>query len=327
MELELRHLRIICTIAETGSLTRAAASLRLTQPGLSTQLRRIEGVLGGELFSRTQSGVVPTALGEVVLTRARAVLPTVDELLDVTALAARTGPSPRRFRLGSVNAPLLGGLISAIRAHHPAAEITSRGEACPVPLVDEVAGGRLEAAVIGDCPGYEITPRPGVVVEPVATEPVFVALPATHPLAASEEVALEDLVDDDWAAPRPDNDRTREYWSTTLRHAGHRMRVVHEVEGRLHLELVRGGHAVSFCQPTFEQVAGVAVRPIAGTPLWYRHSVAWHRDGPLAPIGEALTRAATEAYRAACARSPVYRRWLELHPAEAPTRETRTAGE
>ncbi|MGA5820338.1 LysR family transcriptional regulator [Kitasatospora sp. NPDC094028] len=311
MELEFRHLRIICCIADSGSLTRAAASLRLTQPGLSAQLTRIERVLGGELFSRAQSGIVPTAFGEVVLSRARAVLPTFDELLEVSALAAKTGCSPHRFRLGSVNAPLLGGLISAIRAHHPEAEISSRGQGCPVPLVEDIAGGRLEAAVVGDCPGYELVLPPGVVVEPIATEPLFVALPAAHPLAALEEVALEDLAGEDWAAPGPDNDRIREYWSRTLFVLGHRLRVVHEVEGRLVLDLVRSGHAVSFCQATFEEMPGIVVRPIAGDPLWYRHLVAWHQEGPLAALGPSFARTVTEAYRTAAARSTVYQRWLE----------------
>ncbi|WP_354638161.1 LysR family transcriptional regulator [Kitasatospora camelliae] len=325
MELELRHLRIICSIADSGSLTRAAASLRLTQPGLSAQLTRIERVLGGELFSRAQSGVVPTAFGEVILSRARAVLPTVDELLEVSTLAAQTGSSPRRFRLGSVNAPLLGGLITAIRSHHPEAEISSRGQGCPVPLVEDIASGRLEAAVVGDSPGYELALPPGVAVEPIATEPLFVALPAAHPLAAREEVRLADLEDEDWAAPRPDNDRIREYWSRTLLVLGHRMRAVHEVEGRLVLDVVRSGHAVSFCQATFEEMPGIAVRPIAGNPLWYRHLLAWHQEGPLAESGPSLVQHVTEAYRAACARSAVYRSWLARHRAAASPQGTAAA--
>ncbi|MEU6968628.1 LysR family transcriptional regulator [Kitasatospora aureofaciens] len=318
MELEFRHLRIICSIADCGSLTRAAASLRLTQPGLSAQLARIERALGGELFSRAQSGVIPTAFGEEVLSRARAVLPTVDELLEVATLAPQTGWSQHRFRLGSVNAPLLGGLITAIRSHHPEAEISSRGQGCPVPLVEAVAGGRLEAAVVGDSPGYELALPAGVAGEPIATEPLFVALPAAHPLAALEEVALEDLEGEDWAAPRPDNDRIREYWSRTLLVLGRRLRVVHEVEGRLVLDLVRSGHAVSFCQATFEEVPGITVRPIVGNPLWYRHVLAWHEEGPLASLRPSLVQTVTEAYWTAAARSAVYRSWLERQGATAP---------
>jgi DNA-binding transcriptional LysR family regulator len=311
MELEVRHLRVLCAIAETGSLTRAAAALRLTQPGLSAQLRRIETMLGGQLFDRSGAGMAPTALGEVVLTRARAVLPALDDLLGVAALTARAERAPLRFRIGSVNAPLIGGVIDAVRELYPGAQVVSREQGSPLPLVEDVAEGRLEAAVVGDSPGYELAPRPGVVLTPIVTEPLFVAVPASHPLAGCPEIDLADLADDDWVTPRPDNDRTLEYWSTTLAIAGRRMRVLHEAEGRLLLEIVRTGHAVSLCQATFEEVPGIAVRPIVGDPLWYRHVLAWHQDGPLAAYGARLAEGADSAYQAAAARSTAHRNWTE----------------
>lgn len=52
MDIELRHFRVICTIAELGSVTRAAAALGLAQPALTAQLQRIERALGRPLFER-----------------------------------------------------------------------------------------------------------------------------------------------------------------------------------------------------------------------------------------------------------------------------------
>ncbi|KAA2261052.1 LysR family transcriptional regulator [Solihabitans fulvus] len=311
MQLEVRHLRIICAIAESGSLGKAAAAMRLSQPGLTAQLRRIEAMLGGELFERHASGVTPTHFGELVLTRARAVLPTMDELLRSTRVAAGTGrATAQRLRLGSINAPLLGGLIAALRSVFPDAEVTSRAEGSPLPLVEDIAAGRLEAAVVGDTPGYDLPPHADVVLRPIVTEPVFVLLPDKHPLAALDEVHLADLAEDDWALPHPDNDRTREYWATAFNRTGLPMHVPYEAEGRLVAEIVRCGHAISLCQPTFDEVPGVAVRPIAGDPLWYRHLLAWHRDGPLAGHGEVMARHAADAYAAASTRNPAYPRWL-----------------
>jgi DNA-binding transcriptional LysR family regulator len=309
MELEVRHLRVVATIAETGSLTKAAAALRLSQPGLSAQLRRIEQLLGGRLFDRGSHGVVPTALGELVITRASAVLPTLDELLDLAALAGRSDAQPSRLRLGSVTAPLLGGLISAVRARFPGAEITAREQYSPLPLVEDVAVGRLEAAVVGDSPGYELAPRAGVVLHTVATEPVFALLPAGHALAAQDEVDLADLAAEPWAVPRPDGDRTREYWATALSLAGHRIRVPYQAEGRLLIEIVRSGHAVSLCQATFEELPGIAVRPLAGDPLWYRQILAWHENGPLAEASEFIRRHVAEEYEHTCSRATPFARW------------------
>ena len=72
MDLELRHLRMICAIAEAGSVSRAASVLGLAQPALTAQLQRIERTLGGPLFERDRRGARPTAMGELVLSRARA---------------------------------------------------------------------------------------------------------------------------------------------------------------------------------------------------------------------------------------------------------------
>ena len=49
----MRHLRALCAIADAGSLHQAARRLGVSQPSLTTQLRRIENVLGAELFRRS----------------------------------------------------------------------------------------------------------------------------------------------------------------------------------------------------------------------------------------------------------------------------------
>ncbi|GGT15782.1 LysR family transcriptional regulator [Streptomyces purpureus] len=312
MDLEVRHLRVVCAIAEAKSLTRAAASLSLTQPGLSAQLRRIENMLGGSLFDRARGGAVPTAFGELVLARARAILPGVDALLADTA---RQQSDPGRVRVGSVGAPLLGHLVLAIREVLPDAEVTARCRYSSVPLLEDLAAGRLEAAVLGDHPERELPPTGGVVLTPLATEPVFALLPSAHPLAAQEEVGLEQLAREDWAVPRPDGDGTREYWSSACALADHRPSTPYEAEGRPLLELVRAGLAVSLCQATFTEVPGVAVRPLAGTPLRYRHVLAWRSDGPLAAHGEEVLRRTLAGYLDSCAASPAYAAWRRRNPA------------
>ncbi|WP_030413885.1 LysR family transcriptional regulator, partial [Streptomyces sp. NRRL S-1448] len=314
MDLEIRHLRVVCAIAEAGSLTRAAAALGMTQPGLSAQLRRIETLLGGALFDRRRAGSAPTPLGDLVLAHARAILPGVDQLLTDTDRAARRAAAPARLRVGSVGAPLLGHLLLAVRELLPDAEVTARCRYAPGPLLDDLCAGRLEAAVLGDHPGQEPPPRDGVLLHPLVTEPVFALMPAGHRLAGREEVSLSELAGEDWAAPRPDSDRTREYWSSVFALTDRRPRVPYEAEGRQLIEIVRAGLAVSLCQATFIEVPGVAVRPLAGNPLWYRHVLAWHRDGPLARHGRTVLRRVREGYVRDCADSPAYARWRQRYP-------------
>jgi DNA-binding transcriptional LysR family regulator len=74
---EIRHLRYFVAIAEEGSFTRAAERLWVAQPGLSTQIRRLERELGVQLLERHTRGVELTEAGELFLERARAVLSAV----------------------------------------------------------------------------------------------------------------------------------------------------------------------------------------------------------------------------------------------------------
>src|SRR3954465_15016978 len=122
MNLELRHLKVVCAIAETGSVTKAASQLGLAQPALTAQLQRIERTLGGPLFERDRRGARPTALGELVLARAKVLLlPAMKGLQDEAARLAgsdqETGMS--RYRIGSVGGPIIGGLIHRLSADQP----------------------------------------------------------------------------------------------------------------------------------------------------------------------------------------------------------------
>src|SRR5678815_2246399 len=79
--MELRHLQYFVTIAEERSFTRASERLWVAQPGLSTQIRRLESELGTKLFIRHTRGVDLTAAGELFLERARTALAAAEAAL------------------------------------------------------------------------------------------------------------------------------------------------------------------------------------------------------------------------------------------------------
>src|SRR3954454_16119118 len=116
MELELRHLRVVCAIADAGSVTKAASVLGLAQPALTAQLQRIERALGGALFERDRRGARATALGELVLSRARVLLPAMKGLQDEAARLAGAGDDAAmsRYRIGAAGGPVIGGLVARL---------------------------------------------------------------------------------------------------------------------------------------------------------------------------------------------------------------------
>jgi len=79
--LDLGTLRSFSTIAESGSMTRAAARLFMTQSAISMQIKRLEASLGLELFDRTAKGMIATSAGEQLLGYATRLLAINDEAI------------------------------------------------------------------------------------------------------------------------------------------------------------------------------------------------------------------------------------------------------
>ena len=79
--LDLGTLRSFTTIAESGSMTRAATRLFMTQSAISMQIKRLENTLGFSVFERGSQGMTPTAEGEQLLQFARQMLALNDEAM------------------------------------------------------------------------------------------------------------------------------------------------------------------------------------------------------------------------------------------------------
>lgn len=98
-DLDLNLLRVFVVVADTGSVTAAAARLYLTQPAVSAALRRLSNALGAALFTRSGRGLVLTARGRRLLGAAR---PHLAGLLEAAFAPAVFDPrsSERVVRLG-----------------------------------------------------------------------------------------------------------------------------------------------------------------------------------------------------------------------------------
>ncbi|MFG1954950.1 LysR family transcriptional regulator [Micromonospora sp. NPDC048830] len=313
MNLELRHLRVVCAIAETGSVTKAASMLGLAQPALTAQLQRIERALGGPLFERDRRGARPTALGELVLSRARVLLPAMQGLQDEAARLAGAGPTPARYRFGGVNSPILGPLVRRLAAEHPQAQITTYASWSADGLAQQVGGGRLDYVLLGVC-GDAVPPVGyGLTWREVALEPVQVLLPERHPLAGRDEVRLEELRREQWVAA-PGDGCFGDCFAAACARAGFTPRKMYEADVRGCMDLVEAGVAVALCQATFRPVPGLVTRRLAGAPLRWRLLLGWHPDSAGPDFADEVFEAAVAAYRDSLAAHPDYLAWLLRNP-------------
>src|SRR4051812_33516783 len=194
MDLEVRHLRALCAIADTGSLHRAARQLGVAQPSLSTQLRRIEQELGGALFVRARTGCRPTPLGSLVLSRARPVVAEMRSLVSEARAAALGG---QELRVGSTASKALAGWLRRLRTGGQ--DPTLHMNVSPNALLRMVADGQLDVAFVHEVEGSRLRIPEGLRLRVlVEREPQFVYLAADHPATAHRVVDVRDLAGDRW---------------------------------------------------------------------------------------------------------------------------------
>ncbi|MDH6135480.1 DNA-binding transcriptional LysR family regulator [Kitasatospora sp. MAA4] len=298
MDLELRHLRVLCTIADSGSVGRAAAVLGASQPATSTQLRRIERNLGAPLFERTASGVVPTCFGVEVLAAAREVLARIDGLGRLPG----EGPPPVRqqeVRLLATTTSILPGLLGRARQQRPDLLFTvSTVHRCS-DVVELLELEKADAAIAVDYPGLELRHSQAVAHRGIATEPAFVALPAGHQLGHRAEIALAELAEETWLLAPDDGAGWPAVFHRACAAAGFSAARVQEFrDGRLELQdMIAAGLGISIVRGTTRPLGEVVVRPLTGTPIGVRHVLLWRTAAMGGEIVEALFGAATAAYR------------------------------
>lgn len=136
-------LRTLVTVVDLGSYTRAAALLGVTQPAVSAQIKRLQSLLGAELFERSTHGVVLTPSGELVVGRARRLLSLNDEIVDC-ALGAP--PSELVVRIGTPSdfvASVLPETLARFRARRDDVRFIVRSDFSE-PLIREFHAGELD---------------------------------------------------------------------------------------------------------------------------------------------------------------------------------------
>jgi DNA-binding transcriptional LysR family regulator len=186
--MELRHLRYFVAIAEEQSFTRAAERLWVAQPGLSTQIRRLEEELGIKLFERHTRGVELTDAGEAFLGRARAALAAAD---DARALGSDLASGlVGAIRLGIATGPgcdLVAVLLDDFARGRPDVELTVV-ESFGGTLLRDLRDGRLDAMVAPSVFGSPELQRTWL-----TSEAVVVLVGAAHRLGRAGPVGADEL--------------------------------------------------------------------------------------------------------------------------------------
>ncbi|WP_371497669.1 LysR family transcriptional regulator [Kitasatospora sp. NBC_00374] len=194
----LRQLEYLVTVVDTGSFTRAAEQLHVTQPALSHQIRALERSVGGPLLERLPRSIRLTPTGRAVLPYARAALSDAERMHSAAARAA--GLDEGELELATVYSVSLGPLPAVLRSwreRHPGVRIRLREYPHAARLQAAMAAGRADLAV-GPAPAGWEGP-----VRDLGVEEFVLVLPPGEPPAGPVPFAA--LADRDWVHYAPDN--------------------------------------------------------------------------------------------------------------------------
>ncbi|WP_440996661.1 LysR substrate-binding domain-containing protein [Arhodomonas sp. SL1] len=188
VHINFRDLRYLVAVADHRHFGRAAAACYVSQPTLSTQIKKLEQYLGVQLVERTNKQVMLTPTGKMIAERARHVLNEVSDIVD-TARAAGD-PMVGDLRLGlipTIGPYLLPHLIPPLREAYPRLRPLLY-EQQTAELLERLRRGELDAAVMA-----VPVPGEGLLQASLFHEPFYLAVPEDHPLAEKERLELRDI--------------------------------------------------------------------------------------------------------------------------------------
>jgi LysR family transcriptional regulator, nitrogen assimilation regulatory protein len=318
---ELRQLTALVTVAEVGSVTKAAKLLHVVQPAVTRQIRLLEEEIGVPLFQRTRHGMVPTPAAEVLIMRARRALHELD------AARAELRPEPGEVA-GIVSVGLLESVLD-ILAQPLAEAVAQRHPGIELRLFTGYSGhlqqwldsGEIDLSLL-----YNLSDTPSLSVVPLVREQLWAVAPPDAGLSAGTPVP----------------------WATVLAHplvlpvSGHGLRVlIDRARSVVPMEpctvvqtnsmlvqknLVLAGHGWTVL-PAAGVAADVAAGRLSGAPLTapdVERSVVLglqRRSRLLAPVeavASSLTRLISELVRSGA--------WPSARAATADARPTAAAG-
>jgi LysR family transcriptional regulator, hydrogen peroxide-inducible genes activator len=188
--MNLRDLRYLVALAEHKHFGRAAEASFVSQPTLSTQIKKLEDELEVTLVERTPRKVILTEVGKEIVQRAREILNEVEQ---IKAIARRTrDPESGTIRLGifpTLGPYLLPHVIPRIRERFPRLELLLVEEKTEV-VLRQLREGRLDAGVLA-LPIHDDQLHSEFLFE----ESFVLAVPEHHPLANHASLTLDDLAD------------------------------------------------------------------------------------------------------------------------------------
>ena len=186
--MNLRDLKYLTALADYQHFGKAATACFVSQPTLSTQIKKVEEELGVTIFERAPGNVMLTPIGEQIIARAREVLREVDEM--VTLAKRSQDPESGEVRLGifpTLGPYLLPHMVPALHKEFERIEWFLIEEKTDN-LTEQLKQGKLDAALLAMPINDE-----QLTVAPLFKEEFLLATPKQHALSRDKHLEMNDL--------------------------------------------------------------------------------------------------------------------------------------
>lgn len=199
--MNLRQLRYFVTVAENLSFTRAARFLHISQPPLSQQIRALEDDLGVRLFDRTKRRVALTEPGLLFLEEARKLLSQAEtaRVAVMNAAAGYAGRLRLAYPVSVAFHPALPRTLLEFAQRAPNVRV-ELAEMYTTAQYDALLAGQLDVGFVRALPAENMRQRERLRIRELDRERLLLAMPAAHPLASRERVALREFSDTPFVA-------------------------------------------------------------------------------------------------------------------------------
>jgi len=282
VKLEIRHLRLLAAVAETGSVTEAGKRLHLTQSALSHQLRDAEERLGAALFLRLGKRMVLTPAGEKLLCSARKV---IDELHAAESqIEGLNGGTRGLIRLSTECYTCYHWLPPVLKKFHtrfPKVEISIDSESTHHPL-EALLDGKLDVAIVICTPPPK---NPSLRLTPMFEDEMVLVMAPKHRLTQHTHIDVKDLAGETALIYPPREEST---FLQVMRKAGIEPERVMEIPlTEAIIELASAGAGVAllarWAVAPYAEAKKVAMRPLSSRGFRRQWHAATLRNQPTPP--------------------------------------------
>ncbi|MFG2549789.1 LysR family transcriptional regulator [Streptomyces sp. NPDC048581] len=287
--MDVKQLKALVTVAEVGSVTRAAELLHLVQPAVTRQIRTLEQELGVPLFERTRQGMRPTEAGTIMVDRARRALNELERA------RAEVQPTPGAVT-GIVTAGLLESttdllaepLVSTLARDHPGIELRLM-TAYSGHLQQWLDDGDLDLTLL-----YNLDSTPSLNARPLVREQLWAVAPPSAGLRADRPVPFTDAAAHPLVMPASGH-ALRALIDAASARAGTTMDIVVQTNSmRVQRQLVLAGHGWTVLPGVgiAEDVADgtLSAAPLCEPDVWRSIVLATPRSGRTPPAVDVVAR-------------------------------------